>query len=115
MGAIKSFCTSSMLLDGGHLAFAESVDGAVDAYCALMAGSDISQMGVIPETPRPWSTSEARLRFVSPRLPFHEDGTPQRSTSTLRSCRGNTRLTWNFATATEQPSIGWSMRWISLS
>src|SRR2546426_4046449 len=64
MGAIKSLCTRAMLLDAGRLAFAGSVDGAVDAYCALMASSDTSQMGLIPDTPRLWSTPEAKLRFV---------------------------------------------------
>ena len=64
MGAIKSLCSRAMLLDAGRVSCDGSVDRVVDVYSALTSAGK-REAGLIPEdAPRPWSTSEARLRSV---------------------------------------------------
>ncbi|MGH7775350.1 MAG: ABC transporter ATP-binding protein [Candidatus Binatia bacterium] len=65
MGAIKSLCSRALLLDGGRVVCEGGVDQTIGAYYASMAVTERSQTGVIPDNaPRPWGTSEAKLRSV---------------------------------------------------
>jgi len=62
MAAVKSLCTRGVLLDAGHVACEGSIDEVVDKY--LLAGSDMSVTGCIPDDAPRVGTGTARFRSV---------------------------------------------------
>jgi len=60
MAAIKSLCSRAILLDGGHVVCAGSVDEVVDNYFVPETG----MTGLVPDNAERTGTGEARFRFV---------------------------------------------------
>lgn len=62
MLAIKSLCNRAILLDAGRVADEGNVDRVIDNY--LMAGTEMSRTGIIPEDVPRSGTGEARIRQI---------------------------------------------------
>jgi lipopolysaccharide transport system ATP-binding protein len=62
MAAIKSLCNHAMLLDVGHIVCNGDVNQVVDTY--LMAGTEMSQTGIIPDNAPRIGTGEVHVRQV---------------------------------------------------
>jgi lipopolysaccharide transport system ATP-binding protein len=62
MAAVKSLCTRGVLLEGGRVACEGSIDEVVDKY--LLAGTDMSTTGCIPDGAPRIGNGKARFRTV---------------------------------------------------